>query len=438
MKFWRRIGLRARLTLMATAALAIGIAAGSILLLRGFATSRVHAIDLSSRPVVDNIAGLVAAGATPATLPVQAGQSAQVLSAGGAVVAVSPGTSHTLPLVELNVAAQIARRGPASMRVDQVAATGVNRVLARSVRTVNGTDYVVVAESLQDERATLHSLGRFVAFAAPILLLVFGATVWLLLGRALGAVAALGRGAEAITDPGGGVRLPLPDSQDEIRDLAVSLNAMLERLDAAATRERQFVADVAHELRSPLASIYTQLEVALNEPDAATRFELLSGTLQDTQRLGGLVDDLLTLARMESDTNLAVETVDIGELADVTTADRLLVRGDRRALARAIDNLVANAHRHAKSRVVVSADRVPPASVEVRVDDDGPGVAAQDRQRVLERFVRLDDARARDDGGSGLGLAIVRATALAHGGSIRIEDSELGGARFVLTLPAAH
>jgi signal transduction histidine kinase len=213
---------------------------------------------------------------------------------------------------------------------------------------------------------------------------------------------------------------------------------MLERLDAAATRERQFVADVAHELRSPLASIYTQLEVALNEPDAATRFELLSGTLQDTQRLGGLVDDLLTLARMESDTNLAVETVDIGELADVTTADRLLVRGDRRALARAIDNLVANAHRHAKSRVVVSADRVPPASVEVRVDDDGPGVAAQDRQRVLERFVRLDDARARDDGGSGLGLAIVRATALAHGGSIRIEDSELGGARFVLTLPAAH
>jgi signal transduction histidine kinase len=141
---------------------------------------------------------------------------------------------------------------------------------------------------------------------------------------------------------------------------------------------------------------------------------------------------------MESDTNLAVETVDIGELADVTTADRLLVRGDRRALARAIDNHVANAHRHAKSRVVVSADRVPPASVEVRVDDDGPGVAAQDRQRVLERFVRLDDARARDDGGSGLGLAIVRATALAHGGSIRIEDSELGGARFVLTLPAAH
>ncbi len=437
MNRWRRLGLRARLTLIATAALAVGIAAGSVLLLRGFATSRVHAIDASTRPVVDNIAGLVAAGATPATLPVQAGQSAQVLSAGGAVIAVSPGTSHTLPLVGVSVAARLAHDGPASRRVDQVAATGVNRVLARVVRTGAGTEYVVVAESLQDERATLRSLRRFVAVAAPILLVVFGVMVWLLLGRALGAVTALGRGAEAITDPGAGARLPLPDSQDEIRDLAVSLNAMLERLDAAATRERQFVGDVAHELRSPLASIYTQLEVALNEPDAATRFELLSGTLHDTQRLGGLVDDLLTLARMESDTAFTSEIVDVAEIVDVTSTDRLLVNGDRRALARAIDNLVANAHRHAASRVVVSANRAAPGAIEVRVDDDGPGIAVADRQRVFERFVRLDDARARDDGGSGLGLAIVRATALAHGGNARIEDSELGGALFVLSLPAA-
>lgn len=437
MNLWRRIGLRARLTVIATAALAVGIAAGSILLLRGFATSRIHAIDASSRPVVDNIAGLVAAGATPVTLPVQAGQSAQVLSGTGAVISVSPGTSHTLPLVGIGLATRIAREGPTSLRVDQVAASGVNRVLVRAVRTGEGTEFVVVAESLQDERATLHSLGRFVAVAAPVLLAVFGATVWLLLGRALGAVTALGRGAEAITDPGAGARLPLPDSEDEIRDLAVSLNAMLERLDAAATRERQFVGDVAHELRSPLASIYTQLEVALNEPDAATRFELLSGTLQDTQRLGGLVDDLLTLARMESDTDLATEAVDLAELADVQSSGEMLVTGDRRSLARAIDNLVANAHRHAKGAVVVSVDRVDPSMVEVRVDDDGVGVPVEDRQRVFERFVRLDDARARDDGGTGLGLAIVRATALAHGGSIRIEDSELGGARFVLSLPAA-
>ncbi|MGN6473185.1 MAG: hypothetical protein ACTHK4_06000, partial [Mycobacteriales bacterium] len=174
MNLWRRVGLRARLTVIATAALAIGIAAGSILLLRGFATSRVHAIDTASRPVVDNIAGLVAAGATPATLPVQAGQSAQVLMADGGVVAVSPGTSHTLPLVGVGVAARISRDGPESLRVDQVAATGVNRVLARAVRTDHGTAYVVVSESLQDERATLHSLRRFVAVAAPALLLVFG------------------------------------------------------------------------------------------------------------------------------------------------------------------------------------------------------------------------------------------------------------------------
>lgn len=437
MRVWRRVGLRARLTLIATGALAVGVAAGSILLLRGFATSRIHAIDVSSRAAADNIAGLVAAGATPPTLPVEAGQSAQVLSARGAVLAVSPGASRTLPLVTVGVAEQIARHGPRSRPVDQVAGTGVNRVLVDAVSTAAGTEYVVVAESLQDERATLHSLGRFVAAAAPLLLLVFAVTVWFLLGRALGAVTALGRGAEAITDPAVGARLPLPDSRDEIRDLAVSLNAMLERLDDAAARERQFVGDVAHELRSPLASIHTQLEVALRERDAQTRLEMLSGTLQDTQRLGGLVDDLLTLARMESGAPLSTDLVDLAQLAAAPANGDALVRGERRSLARAIDNLVANAHRHARSRVVVSVERSVSGAVEVRVDDDGPGIPPEDRQRIFERFLRLDDARARDDGGSGLGLAIVRATATAHGGTVRVEDSELGGARFVLSLPAA-
>jgi signal transduction histidine kinase len=438
MRRWSRVGLRARLTVIATAALAVGLAAGSLLLLHGFASSRLHAIDGSSRTVAANVASLAAAGALPPTLPVQAGQSAQVLTADGSVLAVSPGTSHTLPLVPIQAAALLASRGPQSRDVDQVAATGLNRVLVRSVRVGGATQYVLVTESLQDEQATLHSLGRFVSIAAPVLLLLVGATLWLLLGRALGAVSSMGRSAEAITDPVGGIRLPLPDSHDEIRALAVTLNAMLERLAAAAIRERQFVADAAHELRSPIAAMHTQLEVGLNHPDAATREELLGGTLQDTERLAALVDDLLVLARLEAEPTVNTTVVDVAELVDATTAERQLVRGDRQALARALDNLVANANRHAASQVVVSIDRVDPATVEISVDDDGPGVPAADRIRIFERFVRLDDARARDDGGSGLGLAIVQATASAHGGSIRVEDSDLGGARFVLTLPADH
>jgi signal transduction histidine kinase len=433
---WSRVGLRARLTLIASLTLAVGLLAGSILLLHGFATSRLHAIDGSSRTVAANVANLAAAGALPPTLPVQAGQSAQVLTASGAVLAVSPGTSHTLPLVPVQVAVTLASGGPHSRDVDQVSATGVNRVLVRSVRAGRLTQYVVVAESLQDERATLHSLRRFVAIAAPTLLLLVGVTLWVLLGRALGAVSGMGRSAEAITDPTGGLRLPLPDSQDEIRALAVTLNAMLERLAAAATRERQFVADVAHELRSPLAAMHAQLEVGLHHPDAATREELLAGTLQDTERLADLVDDLLVLARLEAEPRLSMTAVDVAELVNVTTAEPQLVIGDRQALARAFENLVANANRHAAGKIVVSVERVKPASIEIRVDDDGPGVPHADRLRIFERFVRLDDARARDDGGSGLGLAIVQATASAHGGSIRVEDSDLGGARFVLTLPA--
>jgi signal transduction histidine kinase len=435
---WSRVGLRARLTLVATAALAVGLAAGSLLLLHGFATSRLHAIDASSRTVAANVANLVAAGALPPTLPVQAGQSAQVLTASGAVLAVSPGSSHTLPLVPIQQAAALARGGPQSRDVDEVAATGSNRVLVRAVTVRGTTQYVVVAESLQDERATLHSLARFVAIAAPVLLALVGAILWLLLGRALSAVSTLSRTADAIQDPTGGIRLPLPDSHDEIRALAVTLNAMLDRLAAAASRERRFVADVAHELRSPLAAMHTQLEVALHHPDAATRDELQAGTLQDTKRLAELVNDLLVLARMESEATIPTTPVDVGELVGTAISEPQIVVGDRQALTRAIDNLVANANRYAVAQVVVSVQRVDPATVEVRIDDDGPGIPVADRLRIFERFVRLDDARTRDDGGSGLGLAIVQATATAHGGSIRVEDSPMGGARFVLSLPATR
>lgn len=432
---WGRVGLRARLTVIATAALAVGLAAGSLLLLHGFAISRLHAIDGSSRTVADNVSNLVAAGAIPPTLPVQAGQSAQVLTASGSVLAVSPGTSHTLPLVPVQEAAAIARSGPQSRNVDEVASTGTNRVLVRAVTVGGATKYVVVAESLQDERATLRSLGRFVAIAAPVLLILVGATLWLLLGRALGVVSNLSHAADEIDDPADGIRLPVADSHDEIRALAITLNAMLDRLAAAATRERQFGADVAHELRSPLAAMHTQLEVALGHPDPTTRDELLVGTLQDTERLTQLVDDLLVLARIEAEPTITTTAFDLSELAHVTSSEPQMVLGDRQALARALNNLVENANRSSATQVVISIERVDPRTVEIRVDDDGPGVPAADRQRVFERFVRLDDARARDDGGSGLGLAIVRATASAHGGSIRVEDSALGGARFILSLP---
>lgn len=393
-------------------------------------------MDSANRGSADNIAALVASSATPATLPVQAGQSAQVLNARGQVIAVSPGTSRTLALVPASQAADLARTGPRSLTVSETASSGLNRVLVRAVSGDGGSDYVVVTESLNDEQATLHSLGRYVLLAAPLLLALVGVAMWLLLGRALSTVSSIRRGAEEVTHPAGGVRLPLPESHDEIRALALTLNAMLDRLGAAAAREQQFVADVAHELRSPVAATHTQLEVALSETDLTTRSELIAGALEDNTRLATLIDDLLTLARVESDTQLVAEPVDLAELAGLSDQSPHVVLGDRQALSRAIDNLTANAHRHATSKVLVSVSQPDSATVELRVDDDGPGVPLADRERIFERFVRLDDARARDDGGSGLGLAIARATARAHGGSLRVEDSRYGGASFVLTISA--
>jgi signal transduction histidine kinase len=411
------------------------LAAGSLLLLRGFATSRVHSLDAANRSSAEEIAALVSAGALPPTLPVQAGQSAQVLNAAGQVLAVSPGTSRTLALVPPQTAVSLAQTGPASANIDQTAATGKNRILVRAVASGDVRDYVVVAEDLSDEQATLHSLARFVVIAVPILLLLVGAAMWLLLGRALSTVSALRLAAEDVRHPAGGLRLPVPESHDEVHALTLTLNAMLDRLGAAAAREQEFVGDVAHELRSPLAAVHTQVEVALGHTDAATRTELLTGALQDNERLTSLVDDLLTLARMESDIRLDAAPVDLAELADVETDAPYVVVGDRRALARAIENLTANAKRHA-AQVQVSLSRPDASTIELRVDDDGPGVPPADRERIFERFVRLDDARARDVGGSGLGLAIARATAEAHGGTLRVEDSTYGGASFVLALPS--
>jgi signal transduction histidine kinase len=431
--WWRRRGLRARLTLVATLSLAAGIAATSFLLITGFAHSRIHAIDDSSHVVAANIASLAGASALPEVLPVQAGQSAQVLSPSGAVIAVSPGTLRTLRLLPLSEIHTLASDGPQNRTVDSLDGQGLSRVLVRPVSVGRATDYVVVAESLADEQDTIRGLTRTVLIVAPVLLLVVAATMWLLIGRALDAVTRLRRGAESITDPANGDRLPLPASRDEIHQLAETLNAMLDRLAAASLRERAFVADAAHELRSPLAAMRTQLEVLIATSDPLGH-DLTEGALEDAERLTALVQDLLALARIDAGAPMTVGSVDLAQLAQVPEQGPAIVCGDQSSLSRAIGNLVDNAHRHARGRVEVTITQIN-GQVELHVDDDGPGVPPGERVRVFERFVRLDAARTRTDGGSGLGLAIVQATALAHGGSVMVRSSPMGGARFTLVLP---
>ena len=245
--------------------------------------------------------------------------------------------------------------------------------------------------------------------------------------------------------------------------LAVTLNGMLDRLEAARTRQREFVADAAHELRSPLTNMRTQLEVAQHLGSSADP-ELVNDLLTDTKRLARLVDDLLLLARTDDSAEIARPVpVDLTALLLDAAArypvvavslpeDPLWTSGDPDALLRIITNLLDNAVRHAASSVSLSASSVssPTSSVSstsssggglilVTVTDDGPGIPAGDRERVFERFTRLDDARARDDGGSGLGLAIVRELVRRHGGRVRLLDAPSGGPGLLVEvdLPAA-
>jgi signal transduction histidine kinase len=240
-----------------------------------------------------------------------------------------------------------------------------------------------------------------------------------------------------------------------VHSLAVTLNDMLARLDAAQSRQRALISDTAHELRSPIASIRAQLEVALDYPGQQDWQQTGADVLADTLRLARLAEDLLLLARLDecgSGHPGRGTAVDVAALAAEEAARAAggrvgvqaandgpaAVTGDAEGLRRLLVNLIENAVRYAKSRVDVRV-RADGAEVVVSVTDDGPGIPAADREGAFGRFVRLDDARSRDDdgsGGAGLGLAIVRATAQAHGGRAWLEDAG-PGLRAMVSLPAA-
>jgi len=275
---------------------------------------------------------------------------------------------------------------------------------------------------------------------------------WLLVGRSLAPVEAIRGEVEEISSTELHRRVPTPGGTDELARLAATMNEMLGRLERGQSRQRQLVADTSHELRSPIASIRQHAEVALAHPERTTPSELADTVLAESLRLARLVDDLLLLARADEHT-LALErrSLDLDDLVldaaralrgydhlevDATGVSGGRVRGDPDGLRRMVSNLAENAGRHARGRVAFSVVE-DGDEVRLRVEDDGPGIAPADRDRVFERFVRLDAARARDAGGSGLGLAIVAELVEAHGGSTVIGESPLGGAMVEVRLPRA-
>lgn len=283
----------------------------------------------------------------------------------------------------------------------------------------------------------------------PALLLVVAGVTWLVTRRALRPVEGIRREMAAITASEDlSRRVPEPDSRDEIARLARTTNETLTALEASVDRQRRFVADASHELRSPIASLRTQLEVGAAHPELLD----VPGAVADTVRLQALAADLLLLARLDAGERPGRTALDLGALVheevSQRTGDRIPVtvsvpdsgvfevNGSRGQLARVIGNLLDNAERHAEHTVAVSV-RADRGGVVVAVTDDGAGVPPDERERIFERFVRLDDARTRDEGGAGLGLAIARDVTARHGGRLTVDGAPEGGARFELWLPGA-
>ncbi|CAM5453045.1 histidine kinase OS=Streptomyces cyaneofuscatus OX=66883 GN=G3I52_20860 PE=4 SV=1 [Streptomyces cyaneofuscatus] len=304
---------------------------------------------------------------------------------------------------------------------------------------------------LAAEQEAVNTVRGAMLTGLPLLLAVVAGVTWLVTRRALRPVEGIRREMAAITASEDlARRVPEPGSRDEIAALARTTNETLTALEASVERQRRFVADASHELRSPIASLRTQLEVAEAHPELLD----LPGAVADTVRLQVLAADLLLLARLDAGEKPGAARLEVGALVreevSQRTGDRIAVtveveaaedasyevNGSRGQLARVVGNLLDNAQRHAESLVAVrvAADG---AGVRVEVRDDGAGVPEDERERIFERFVRLDDARSRDDGGAGLGLAIARDVATRHGGTLTVHRAPEGGAAFRLQLPRA-
>ncbi len=287
-------------------------------------------------------------------------------------------------------------------------------------------------------------------FANPMLLALVAGMAYVAARRALQPVAQITTQVDQIRSADSSERVPVPANGDEIAYLAVTMNKMLDRLERSSLSQRQFVSDLSHELRTPAAVIRAEVEAALADPandwDTTGR-----SVLVEQSRLSALVDDLILLARLDEDRvsgegaggpRLELDLDDLvrqeaarGWDHPVSTRNVQPVRieGDPRQLGRLVQNLLANADRHATSTIEVSLCRRDGVVV-LRVDDDGQGVPEEERDRVFDRFTRLDEGRVRDVGGSGLGLAIVKEVAQAHGGLALVRTNDFGGARFEIQI----
>jgi heavy metal sensor kinase len=458
-----RLPIRVRMTAWCVALLAGVIAAVGAFVVVRLRADLVAALDHRLRPAVGQIAsgyhaeGPAEARDLAASVLTGEGAAFQVLTPTGRIVTAGGDPVSRAPMLgAVDVEAVLAGR-----RLDRTAIIGTahRRLRIVAARTTRGVypRVVVAAEWTATIDRSVRRLRTLLLLAGPAAVLLTAAGGWWLARRSLRPISDLTSeadliGMQRLTD-----RLPVPASGDEVARLAMTLNAMLARIETGVGEQRRLVADASHELRTPLAAMRAELDVSLrvDDLDPAAR-QLLHSTREEVDRLSRTVDGLLTLARADRGAlEIRRDAVDVALVAGETLErlDRLAARsgitlaarldhaptdGDARWLDRAIANLVDNAIAFSPpgGTVTVTTGR-DGADVRVSVLDEGPGIPAEAREAVFDRFQRLDSSRTRATGGSGIGLSIVREIAWAHGGRVWTEPGPTGGSRFVLALPGA-
>ncbi len=432
----------------ALVAVALCLGAGSVALVLTLHNSFRNNVVADATAEANDIGQVVSNGKVPARLPVRSGLATQVVNASGQVLGASPDLAGRQAVAQVRPPAghEAVISSPGLLPGDDDADVAV----ALTVPSRRGPVTVYAVASVEQIERSTRWLIVALGIAVPVLVALSGVLAWTLAGRALAPVEEIRREVAHISAHQLSRRVPEPPDDDEVGRLARTMNAMLGRLEAFTARQRQFVSDASHELRSPLGGLLAQIEVARAHPERADWPAVAEAVADEGSRLWSIVDDLLLLAKAdEGYLNPRREPVDLDELifdevarlrsrgrveADARHVGAGRVVGDRAQLERVLRNLVDNAERYATSRVSFSL-RPLGGLIELIVADDGPGIPAEERQRIFDRFARVGSSRTRHEGGTGLGLAIVGQVVAAHSGTVKVGDSERG-TRMEVLLPA--
>ncbi|WP_236789466.1 cell wall metabolism sensor histidine kinase WalK [Amycolatopsis sp. GM8] len=418
---WLRITVPAAIVTLAVL-VALAVVAG-----RGLGPLRLSSVDHELGEALGPAAAAVSAGRPPA--PVD-GVILRVLDTAGGPLDGGPPPAHL---------------GPGEIRALESGTSVHNGTMywrGSVVTTPDGSLRLVAAGTgLVGLNSAVRMGSHWLLWAALIGAIVAAAATWLIVRTALRPVGRMRRSLRALP---AGERLPVPEAHDELRALAADFNALLARQEEVSQRLRRFTGDAAHELRSPVASIRVQAEVAVANPDPELAQETLADILAEAERFSALLDQLLTLARSDAGEVQPAEPVEL--VTEARAAVKRMPPGSVAARVNGVvgsawayaahaevelvlNNLLRNACRYARSQIVVSV-LAGHSTVRVVVDDDGPGVPPEHRERVFDRFYRVSDDRARSSGGSGLGLAMVAEAVRRRGGRVTVGESPEGGARF--------